>query len=391
MCRTVNPRRSGFYEFRPERRSAWLRPGYTELRFEVALACMRFLAFLVHRFAGKPVCRLFAGAIFPRIYAMDKQTALQLFERCWPCERVVATTGQLAGAGLDSRTIKAGLQFGLLYRLRRGVYLPMNQWRDRKPWDKDKLVLSGHILATNGQYVYSHVSAARLHKLQVWNSSRLIHVSAPYRGAPSRTSQDVAMHFATVEAQDIVQRFIPGTGLAKFTALPRTVLQCAMTTTFEQAAVIGDSALHAGLDLVVLENLLPLFHGCRGIKRARRVVNALNALSESAGETRTRLMIAELPIEQPELQVTIETSSGRYRVDFAWRAFRLILEFDGDTKYFDQAQTTEQALLEERERENALIEEGWRIIRVKWKHLNSPELLKARIMKAYLAAQQAAP
>ena len=87
----------------------------------------------------------------------------------------------------------------------------------------------------------------------------------------------------------------------------------------------------------------------------------------------------------------VSSTPSTHCPNFAWRAFRLILEFDGDTKYFDQAQTTEQALLEERERENALIEEGWRIIRVKWKHLNSPELLKARIMKAYLAAQQAAP
>ncbi|MDO5752501.1 type IV toxin-antitoxin system AbiEi family antitoxin domain-containing protein [Arthrobacter sp.] len=321
---------------------------------------------------------------------MDKVAAIQLFERCWPRERVVVTTRELVNAGLDSRAIKFGLQHGLLHRLRRGVYLPMHQWRDRRPWDKDKLVLTGHILATNGQYVYSHFSAARLHKLQVWDSSRLIHVSAPYRAAPSRTSQDVAIHFATLDPRDIVQRFIPGTGLTKFTALPRTVLQCAMTATFEQAVIIGDSALHTGLNLHDLEKLQASFHGCRGIKRARRVINSLNALSESAGETRTRLILAELPIELPELQVTLQTSIGTYRVDFAWQDIRLILEFDGETKYFEHAQSTEQALLEERERENSLIEDGWRFIRIKWKHLNNPEQLKDRIMKAYLAAQQAA-
>ncbi|WP_165788077.1 hypothetical protein [Arthrobacter glacialis] len=53
-------------------------------------------------------------------------------------------------------------------------------------------------------------------------------------------------------------------------------------------------------------------------------------------------------------------------------------------------QPTGEALIEERERENALIEEGWRFIRVKWQHLSNPELLKARIMAAYFAAQQAA-
>ena len=86
-------------------------------------------------------------------------------------------------------------------------------------------------------------------------------------------------------------------------------------------------------------------------------------------------------MEQPELQVRLDTASGTYRVDFVRRQVRLILEFDGDTKYFDYSPKPE-ALIAERERENALIEEGWRLIRLKWKHLGNPELLKARIMRA---------
>lgn len=132
------------------------------------------------------------------------------------------------------------------------------------------------------------------------------------------------------------------------------------------------------------------FAHVKGIKRARAVLKALNRLAESAGETRTRLIIAELPIEQPELQVELDTCTGKYRVDSAWQGIKLILEFDGNSKYFAYAQATEQALIDERERENALIELGWRFIRIKWKHLANPELLKARIMDAYLAAAQAA-
>lgn len=320
---------------------------------------------------------------------MDRIIAQNTFERFWPAGRLVATTGQLLNAGLDTRIIGAGLQFGLIHRLRRGVYIPAHKWNGRRPWEQDKLVLAGHLAATHGQQVYSHFSAARLHKLHLWNSSRLIHVSAAYRSSPSRTSRDVALHFTALAPGDVVQRLIPGVGLASFTNLQRTVLECAMKATFEQAVVIGDSALHAGLALPDLEALMEASDGRRGIKRARYALAALNCLSESAGETRTRLIVAELPIEQPELQVSLGTSSGTYRVDFVWRGIRLILEFDGDTKYFDY-QPTPEALIDERERENALIEEGWRFIRLKWKHLNNPELLKARIMKAYLTAQQAA-
>ncbi len=72
-----------------------------------------------------------------------------------------------------------------------------------------------------------------------------------------------------------------------------------------------------------------------------------------------------MPIAQPELQVTLDTYCGSYRVDFVWRGIHLILEFDGDTKYFDYPKPTAQALLEARERENTLIEQGWRFIRLK--------------------------
>lgn len=250
-------------------------------------------------------------------------------------------------------------------------------------------MLAGHIAASNSRLVYSHFSAARLHELDVWNSSRHIHVAAPYRPSHSTAAADVVLHAVDLNPEEVVQRMIPGVGLARYTNLQRTVLECAKTSPLAQAVVIGDSALHSGLERHVLESALDNLGGRRGIRRARKAISAMNGLSESAGETRTRLVIAELPIEQPELQVSLDTVSGRYRVDFLWRAVRLILEFDGDTKYFD-FKPTPAALVEERERENALIEEGWRFVRVKWKDLNNPEMLKARIMKAYLAAVRAA-
>ena len=169
---------------------------------------------------------MFAAQFFPRTYAMDRHIAQDSFERPWPAERLVATTEQLLNAGLGTRTIESGLQLGLLHRLRRGVYIPMHKWNGRKPWEQDKLGLAGHIAATNGHHLYSHFSAARLHKLQVWNSSRLVHLSAPYRSSPSRTAGDVALHFADVAPGDVVQRFIPGIGLASYTNLRRTVLEC---------------------------------------------------------------------------------------------------------------------------------------------------------------------
>jgi hypothetical protein len=320
---------------------------------------------------------------------MDSQAVRESFARLWPAGRLVATTRQLLDAGLDSRLIALAVRLGLIHRLRRGVYIPMHQWQDRKPWVQDSLVLAGHIAASNGQLVYSHFSAARLHQLNVWNSSRSIHVVASYRPSMAGQAGDTVLHSFSLAPNEVVQRVIPGVGPARYTNLQRTVLDCAMAAPFTQAVVIGDSALHAGLERLELDVALDLLHRRRGVARARKAVSAMNGLSESAGETRTRLILAELPIEQPELQVTLYPGGCEYRADFAWRGIKLILEFDGNTKYFDFG-PTDEALVAERERENALIEDGWRFIRVKWKDLSNPEILKARIMKAYLAAEQAA-
>lgn len=333
---------------------------------------------------------LFGVPVLDRISGMDGTIAGEMIGRLWPAGKVVATTEQLLAAGMTTRLLEAGVNHGRLHRLRRGVYIPVHLWQGRPPWIQDRLTLLGHIAQSNGLPVYSHFSAARLHRLQVWNGSPLIHISAGYNASAAKLPGDVVLHKLEVPDCEIVRQFVRGAGTVRFTSLKRTVLDCATVAPFPQAVVIGDSALNKGLLPVELELALSAAVGRRGVRRARRAVGAMNALSESAGESRTRLFLAELPIEQPEIQVWIDSSSGSFRVDFLWRRLRLILEFDGDTKYFDFQKPTERALIEERERENALIEEGWRFIRVKWKHLNDPDALKDRILRAYWGASTAA-
>jgi very-short-patch-repair endonuclease len=60
---------------------------------------------------------------------------------------------------------------------------------------------------------------------------------------------------------------------------------------------------------------------------------------------------------------------------------KVALEFDGKTKYFDYRPTAE-VLFEERRREKALAEEGWRFIRVEWDHLFREEEFRNRLLRA---------
>lgn len=308
----------------------------------------------------------------------------------WPAERYVATAAQLADAGMDARFVADAVRCEALFRLRRGGYMPMHKWRAQKPWVQAKSRLAGHIAGSQGRLAYTHFSAARLHGQHAWNTPDQIHVNVPYGASLGKGAADVVVHHMALGPDDLVQKYVPGVGTVTITSLARTVLDCARVAPLDLAAVIGDSALHRGLKLAELENLAARMAGYRGIKRAVKAVGMLNALAESAGETRTRLIVAQLPLEPPELQVTLYVDGKEYRPDLAWRGVNLIVEFDGNTKYFDYATPTDEALVAERERESALMEEGWRFIRIKWRHLQRPDEVKARVLAAYLSASERA-
>lgn len=80
------------------------------------------------------------------------------------------------------------------------------------------------------------------------------------------------------------------------------------------------------------------------------------------------------------------TTGGLFRADFADLDARAIIEFDGDAKYTEY-KPTQDVLLAERWRENALVEAGWRVFRLRWKHLDRPGELRHRLF-AFLDTQK---
>jgi very-short-patch-repair endonuclease len=95
----------------------------------------------------------------------------------------------------------------------------------------------------------------------------------------------------------------------------------------------------------------------------------------------TRELLQRLRIPMPEIQLEVMSRAGRHRMDFGWKERKIALEFDGKTKYFDYA-PTEEVLYRERPRENALTEDGWMFVRLKWQDLFNEETFKTRILTA---------
>ncbi len=119
----------------------------------------------------------------------------------------------------------------------------------------------------------------------------------------------------------------------------------------------------------------------RGARRLRRVLGAMDKRSESVGESRTRLLLGELGVQEPVLQLEVETPIGTFRGDFGWAEQNLILEFDGPAKYFDYA-PTEEVIFEERRREKALVAMGWEVVRIEWGDLYRPSEVDQKLKVA---------
>ncbi|WP_449374297.1 type IV toxin-antitoxin system AbiEi family antitoxin domain-containing protein [Arthrobacter psychrolactophilus] len=235
--------------------------------------------------------------------------------------------------------------------------------------------------------LYSHVSAAQIWGLYVWNGSPDVHVTARSALAGDSAVPGVRVHRRTLAPDQRRRITRKRYGVVRVTSLEQTIVDCARTEPFITAVIIGDSGLHRGASLERMNQLVAGMVGHRGVRAARRVLAALDKGSQSAGETRLRLEVASMKIPQPEYQVWLRAAGNNYRVDGAWREIKLALEFDGKSKYFDYKRTDE-AIYEERQRERELMEVGWRFIRVEWKSLADPDLLKRRIRSAIDAASR---
>ncbi|NUT69735.1 hypothetical protein [Pseudarthrobacter sp. C4D7] len=226
--------------------------------------------------------------------------------------------------------------------------------------------------------MYSHVSAALLHGLIVWNGGSAVHVTTQYSNSTASAGKDVRTHKLPLTDADMASLWTPDGREILATSPERTVVDCARILPLDKAAVIGDHALRKGASLEAMRQLLNDSPVVRGGRRALAVLEVLDARSESPGETRTRLLLQSFGLRGFEPEVVIPTSEGLFRADFADPNALVIIEFDGIAKYTEYKATAD-VLLAERRRENALQELGWAVFRINWKQLDRPGELRQRL------------
>lgn len=297
----------------------------------------------------------------------------------------------LAADGVGSSALTRLLGAGAVVRLRPGVYVRPEP--GSAPTSEEAIVLRARALAMVSREppVFSHLTAAALHGLPVYApSSPKVHVIL----GPDRpgAATGVVRHRGEVPAEQIVQRH----GL-RCTGLERTLADIARTMPFETAVC----ALDAGLRPVAVPEpgaFLPhaaderrdhirdiALRSAHGRTRALRSLAFADGRAQLPGESISRIRLAELGFAPPDLQVAVPGPSGRpYYVDFGLDDVRAWGEFDGETKYRDEALrsglTLDEVLLREKQREDWIRGRTQRpMARWQWAHLRTRDALGRRL------------
>ncbi len=216
----------------------------------------------------------------------------------------------------------------------------------------------------------SHETAARLHGLELADPG-LEHVTVPRSHSRSR-ADGWQVHRRDVPACD---RTVLGG--QPVTSVLRTVADLARALPLAGGLAVADSALRQRRSTpTALAAGLAGLHG-PGSGRARLVAGLASPLSDSVLESLAAAVFLEAGLPSPLRQHEISDADGRLvaRADFCWPAARLVVEVDGFAFHSDRA-----AYRRDRERSNALVRLGWRVLRFTYEDIRSrPQLVVAAV------------
>jgi Protein of unknown function (DUF559) len=297
---------------------------------------------------------------------------------------------QWRAKGISPPLLRSLVRSGDLIRMRQGVYATKRAvgWAGAEPVRAHALkVLAAMATAggtgAGGNAVASYHSAALLHRLSLLTSpspspSSTVTLTLAKKWNRARPA-DVVFHASELPPEHVTRLYnLPVTTVA------RTVADLARTLPFMDAVVVADSALNQ--EKTSKPEILQVLEKCNGwpgVRQARRALEFADDRAESPLESAARVVFAEAGLDPPELQVTIHGERAQFaaRVDFLWRAQKVIAEADGLVKYNDR-----KDLLDERERDHQLREAGYIAVHFTWRELfAAPDEVIARLRNALTA------
>ena len=231
--------------------------------------------------------------------------------------------------------------------------------------------------ATDGRpTLFTHVTAARLYGIPVpWHleTRRALDVSAV---VPAHAPQGAG----------VIGHRLVGHGLA-----PRTIhgllvpdaldvwVQLATLLTAEQLIIAGDGLVTRKHPLTTLDRIherVSRLRGGRGVRRLREAAPDIRSGTDSAAETRMRLIIIRGGLPEPAIGHTVYDRDGCFvgTPDLAYVDAKIALDYEGSIH-----RTSERVFGEDIERREQFQDAGWRHIRIVKDHLERPHRLVDRV------------
>ncbi|MGY1811546.1 hypothetical protein [Blastococcus sp. SYSU D00820] len=295
----------------------------------------------------------------------------------------VFTATDLHRAGYDDDEIRTALRTRVWHRLRRGVYIETAKW-ERAVADprSEHLVRSVAVLAVlGGRPALSHGSAARFHRLELPRGLdadvRLTEAAGWRRGRGYRVAE------AALEAGEVARY-----GPLRVTSVARTLVDCGREWSLTDSVIALDSAVQNRLvtraevrAAVLRQTHWPAIGG------AARALSLADGRAESPLETRGRLAILAAGLPLPEVQPEVYVGGRRLaRLDGWYEEAAVAVEFDGRVKYTD-----DDALWDEKRREDAVRALGIRFLRVAFEDVVGGHATLVRRLRELLAVPYARP
>jgi hypothetical protein len=289
--------------------------------------------------------------------------------------------GDALAAGYSDVDIRRQVATGRWVRLTRGAFAEpgpdvesMASW-DRAMWRHVRTAKAVY-RRLGGRAVVSHQSALLLYGVAV-SELDLTRVHVTRLSGIGRAGSFVCQHAARPPVHESAE-----VGGVRVTTGPRAVVEAVRMTPYPVGVSVVDQALRLRVaTMAQLTEALRLFTNRPGTRSATRAVQFADGRAESVGESRLRVVLADLGLPAPIPQAEIRDSLGRLvaRVDFLFDRWGVIVEFDGAVKYGDGSP---DSLIAEKVREDRLRDLGYQVVRVCWADLTHPAELLARIRRA---------
>lgn len=291
------------------------------------------------------------------------------------------------GVPVNDRRLRARIEAGLIHRVYPGSFVSADGWKGLRPRERHHLLVVEAIAHARAPLVITHDSAAAvwgMERLGVWPERVDTRIDRRSGGRSSGLVRRRAWGFDRVD-------LVPW-GSHWITSPAQTALDLAAVSSFTSGVVALDQALWArrqGGPLVEASELWAASEHAdvgRGVARMRMALEFATPLSDSVRESQSRVVIHRLGFPKPVLQQRFLLGGGRVvYADFFFDAHSHVGEFDGVGKYFDptllQGRTPQQALLAEKDREDALRRHVRGFSR--WR---TPDLQDARLLYDILTA-----